>query len=50
MIVYLVVMSMSYYSTNIIMMPSLAMCEKVGNEIMLMDKKKKTIYKCVSNK
>ena len=40
-------MSLSHYSTNIIMMPSVQMCEKVGTEMIKMDKKKKTIYKCV---
>jgi len=47
MVVYLIVMSLTYHSTNIVMMPSEAMCNKIGTEMVALDTKKKTIYKCV---
>jgi hypothetical protein len=45
MVVYLIVMNL--YGTNVTMMPSVQMCERIGNTVVAMDKKKRTIYKCV---
>ncbi len=47
MVVYLIVMSLTYHSTSVTMMPSEAMCNKIGTEMVKMDTKKKTIYECV---
>ena len=45
MAIYMIIMSLTYHTTNVVMMPSVQMCERIGNEMIKMDKKIK--YKCV---
>ncbi len=48
MAVYLLIMSLTYgkhYTANVVMMPSMQMCERIGNEMIKTDKRIE--YKCV---
>jgi hypothetical protein len=48
MAIYMIIMSLTYgqhYTANVVMMPSIQMCERIGNEMIKMDKKIK--YRCV---
>ncbi len=48
MAIYMIIMSLTYgnhYTANVVMMPSMQMCERLGNEMLKTDKKIK--FKCV---